>query len=358
MRVSFGDGRIVDLHRLVLRDGCPCESCRHPVSGQRLFESRDVVPQARVAAAAFEAGALLVEWDDGHRSSFDDGWLGAEAEALVRGGRPPRAITLWAAELTPHLPAARYTDVVAERAALRHWLAAIAEYGFGLLTGAPVEDGTVASVAELFGHVRTTNYGRVFDVNVRIDATNLADTALPLSLHTDNPYRAPVPTLQLLQCLASSARGGESVLADGFRAVALLAAQSPRRLALLAQQPIRYAYRDATAELSADVPVVELDGSGLPVALHVNNRSKGVPVGAPEAVAEWYDAYFELLALLEQPEAQVAFRLDPGDVVVFDNLRVLHARTAFSGEGARRLQGCYADRDALLSTLAVLERQT
>ena len=40
-----------------------------------------------------------------------------------------------------------------------------------------------------------------------------------------------------------------------------------------------------------------------------------------------------------------------------DNTRVLHARRAFSGTGKRWLQGCYADKDALLSTLAVLQAQ-
>jgi gamma-butyrobetaine dioxygenase len=125
---------------------------------------------------------------------------------------------------------------------------------------------------------------------------------------------------------------------------------------VLASRPIRYAYRDATAELVADVPVVALDARGEPTAIHLNNRSKGVPVGSPAEVADWYAAYFELLALLEAPEAQVVFRLEPGDLVAFDNERVLHGRTAFSGEGERRLRGCYADRDGLLSTLAVLER--
>jgi alpha-ketoglutarate-dependent taurine dioxygenase len=48
-----------------------------------------------------------------------------------------------------------------------------------------------------------------------------------------------------------------------------------------------------------------------------------------------------------------------GDCLIFDNTRVLHARTAFAapseGEtGERHLQGCYADLDGLLSTLAVL----
>jgi gamma-butyrobetaine dioxygenase len=348
VRVELGDGRAAELHALALRDLCPCAECRQPGSGQRLFETKDVVPGSQVATAALEDGALVVEWRDGHRSRFDERHL-----REANGDDGPRSPTPWGAELAASLPVFRYSEVVLSSAALRRWLAAIAEHGFAVLAGAPVEPNTVAGIAELFGHVRTTNYGRVFDVAVRVDPANLADTALALSLHTDNPYRVPTPTVQLLQCLTSSASGGDTVLADGFRAVERL---GPDRVATLARTPIRYGYRDEVAELAAEVPVIELDARGRPVALSVNNRSKGVPTGAPEAVAEWYAAYFELLDLLDSPDARVAFRLEPGDVLVFDNLRVLHGRTAFSAAGARRLQGCYADMDGLRSTLAVLER--
>jgi alpha-ketoglutarate-dependent taurine dioxygenase len=348
VRVHLADGRELDLHRLALRDGCSCVFCRHPVSGQRLYESRDVVPGARVAGATLSEGTLHVTWADGHESSYDGDWLAAATRP-----RPERTATLWGSELTESIPGESYANVVESRDALRRVLAAVAEYGFARITAAPVEDGGVTEVAELFAHVRTTNYGRYFDVTVRIDATNLADTAMALSLHTDNPYRAPVPTLQLLQCLTSSATGGETVLADGFRAASHLA---PEQLAILAGRSIRFAYRDDSAELVADAPVIELDISGAPVALRVNNRSKDVPTEAAPDVAAWYEAYFALLDVLGDPAARVVLRLAPGDVLVFDNLRVLHGRTGFSGEGTRRLQGCYADRDGLLSTLAVLER--
>jgi gamma-butyrobetaine dioxygenase len=54
------------------------------------------------------------------------------------------------------------------------------------------------------------------------------------------------------------------------------------------------------------------------------------------------------------------FRLDAGDCVIFDNTRILHARTAFdeSSSGGRHLQGCYADLDGLESTIAILERES
>jgi gamma-butyrobetaine dioxygenase len=350
-------GSRLELHRLVLRDGCGCSECRHPVSGQRLFDTAVVVPAARIARAEIENGTLELVWEDGHRSSFDESWLVTQSQAAGGGSRRARPIACWGSELADALPTTTYRDVVADRGELRRFLAAVSELGFAVLVGAPATDGAVAGIAELFGHVRETNYGRVFDVATKVDATNLADTSLPLGLHTDNPYRDPVPTMQLLQCLVSSAAGGHTILADGFRAVSLLGKQSPARVEILSRTPIRFAYRDQVAELEAEASILELDERGRPRAIRLNNRSKGTPVGPPGDVLAWYEAYFELVALLDRPEAQVVFRLDPGDVVVFDNRRVLHARTGFSGEGERRLQGCYADRDGLLSTLAVLERE-
>ena len=146
------------------------------------------------------------------------------------------------------------------------------------------------------------------------------------------------------------------MLADGFEAAERLRESSPEAFETLVREPIRYTYRDAEAELTAEVPVLSLDANGGVAALHLNNRSKGVPRGDPAHVRAWYDAYLELLGVLESPELQVVFRLEPGDLVLMDNLRTLHARTGFASTGSRRLQGCYADRDGLRSRLAVLSR--
>ena len=83
-------------------------------------------------------------------------------------------------------------------------------------------------VAAGFGYVRETNYGTLFDVRVEATPTNLAFTGLAIAPHTDNPYRDPVPTVQLLHCLANAVDGGESGLVDGFHAAALLRDGGPR----------------------------------------------------------------------------------------------------------------------------------
>src|SRR5262249_20799037 len=145
--VQLADGRTAELHRLALRDGCPCVDCRHPVSGQRLFESFAVVPDAQIASVSFSEGALAVEWADGHRSTSDADWLAAEADAAVRG-RPARPATLWGSELDPARLTEPFLEVTRSPQALGRWLALVAEFGFGVLTAAPAEDDTVARVAE------------------------------------------------------------------------------------------------------------------------------------------------------------------------------------------------------------------
>jgi gamma-butyrobetaine dioxygenase len=49
---------------------------------------------------------------------------------------------------------------------------------------------------------------------------------------------------------------------------------------------------------------------------------------------------------LNSPHRQIEVRMEAGDVLVVDNHRVLHGRTAFDpSRGSRHLQGCYIDHD-------------
>ena len=64
------------------------------------------------------------------------------------------------------------------------------------MTGGKIESGALIRIADLFGYVRETNYGKWFEVRSEINAINLAYTNLGLQAHTDNPYRDPVPTIQ------------------------------------------------------------------------------------------------------------------------------------------------------------------
>jgi gamma-butyrobetaine dioxygenase len=233
-----------------------------------------------------------------------------------------------------------------------------------MLTGVPAEPGAVLDVAASFGYVRETNHGRLFDVRVEANSADLANIGAPIGPHTDNPHRDCAPTIQLLHCLNSTASGGESGLLDGFRAAAQLRAEDPAAFECLTRTMVTFAYSDATADLRATRPMIEVNSAGLIRGVRYNSRwmqpmrprPGATPAAAAEEMREFYLAYHAFAAIMLRPYLTVKFALAPGDCVAFDNTRILYSRAALVAAGERHLQGCYADIDEAESTVAVLAR--
>ena len=354
-----GQELIAQFPAVWLRDNCSCGECRDPGTGQKLFGIVDLPEDLAVAGVWEDAGTVTVEFaPDGHRSAFGRTQLAElRLDGAVRDLRAENTKTLWrAADLIGHLPEADWTAYLTDKAVLARCLAAVLRFGFVILRSVPREPGTVLRVAETFGYVRETNYSRLFDVEVKTNPNNLAFTRLPITPHTDNPYRDPVPTLQLLHCLTNTAEGGESGLVDGFQAAALLRQRSPIDFETLVRTAVPFAFRDAESELRAERPLIEIDGRGQIRGVRFSNRHVQPLRLLTSEVGEFYSAYRRFAELVYDPELLLTFRLDPGDCLVFDNTRVLHARTAFDTVGSRHLQDCYAGLDGLESTLAVSSR--
>ncbi len=50
--------------------------------------------------------------------------------------------------------------------------------------------------------------------------------------------------------------------------------------------------------------------------------------------------------MANDPKFQIKFTYEPGLLLMMDNMRLLHGRTAYdSKQGQRLLQGCYIDHD-------------
>ncbi|MEV6028118.1 TauD/TfdA family dioxygenase [Streptomyces sp. NPDC052036] len=355
---------IDDLPVMWLRDNCPCTQCRDPRSGQKLFQIGSLPEGLRVGAVAVADGAgepaVEVIWDpDGHRSTYPQAWLEAHRPGGpgYRDRRTEAGKELWRArDLVGRVPAAGWDEYLAEPALRARMLESVLRLGFMVLRGVPEREGQVLAVAETFGYVRETNYGKLFDVRVEPDPNNLAFTSAAITPHTDNPYRDPVPTVQLLHCLVNDADGGDFGLVDGFAAAALLRREDPEAFEVLTRTPVPFVFRDAGTELRADRPLIDTDPLGRVREVRFNNRSIGTLRLPADALEAFYAAYRTFAELLLRPELRLDLRLVPGDCLVFDNTRLMHARTAFAQDGARHLQGCYADLDGLASTLAVLRR--
>lgn len=364
------DGRAVTLtshedvarfHAIWLRDNAWDEQTRSPGNGQRLITLGDIPAGTHISAAQVSGRKLQISFaPDGKTVDFDIAWLMRHRYDTVRTrgtGWTSDGIETWDAALQSRVPEAEF-DAVASNPATRHaWLSDMARLGFAKLSGGPVEDGALFQVVDLFGFVRETNYGRHFEVRTEVNPTNLAYTGLGLQAHTDNPYRDPVPTIQVLYCLESSAAGGENMVVDGFAVAQRLRDENPDWFDVLARHCARFEYAgEAGVALRSRRPMVELAPDGELIGVRFNNRSAAAITDVPfDAMETYYAAYRRMGEIIDDPAMEVTFRLAPGECFIVDNTRVLHARKGYSGTGTRWLQGCYADKDGLLSALASLE---
>lgn len=307
-----------------LRDACVCAECRHPTNGQHLIDVTDLDGwhvRGRRGETSFDLAG-----PDGARHLVQ--LAPAAADAKVDTGL---------ARSVPTLSPVRHDG----RGDLTEFVDDLDRTGLALADGLGSVPGTVLEFAAGLGFVRNTNYGDLFDVIAKPDPNNMAYTTSGLALHTDNPYRDPIPSVQLLHCLEPAPSGGSSVFADGIAAAREFRAIDPDGFRMLTMTPLRFRFRDDQVDLSTTRTMIALDPTGEPSTVAVNHRSMLTPAPGP-AAERFYRAYRSFVEVLDR--FQVHIDLTAGELVAIDNRRVLHARTGFDPRHHRHLQGCYIDR--------------
>lgn len=351
MVLRWQDSTQASFPRRWLRDHCACPSCRHPQTYERL-----VLPSVpfELEEAEIQAGSLRLTWVDGHRSDFDPVWLFQRRPGMVFPPQEPKARP-WR---SPHRPARiSHRDFFTNPEALGSWLRLLLEEGIALLTDGPSLQGELHRVAQSLGPMRATNFGTHFDVHLHPDPNNAAYTAIGLALHTDLPNWRTPPDFQLLYCVENSVQGGSSIFSDGFEVAEALRQEAPEAFEILARTPIDFRFQDPEHDIAFRAPTLDVSPDGAFREIRVNNWIRD-SLRLPEAeIGPWYRAYQRLWDLLQDPRHQIEFALKPGEMVIFDNRRVLHGRRPFDPQSGKRfLQGTYLDRDVLVSRLRVLGR--
>jgi len=360
LSIEWADGTFSEFASLWLRDNL--REDRDPHSGQRLVDIADLPEEPRIRSAVAQNGSVNVEWEAESRSaSFELQWLLAHASNRP-GRRPDFTPRRWLEgarlDAAHDFAWATFSKAQSDASLRARWLARLLRDGIAFLSKVPSIDSGILGAAALMGRVSETNYGQVFDVKSVAQPENLAYSDLGLGLHTDNPYREPVPGFQVLHALVASPDGGESLFADGFAIAEHLRATSPDAFSVLTQTPVPFLYRSKDAELYAERPLIQLSCSGDVSAVHYNSRSIAPLRLAARHAESFYAAYRRLAALLRDSRFHLQFRLGDGDIVAFDNQRTLHGRTSFSSaKYPRHLRGCYLTRDSVYCQAALLERE-
>lgn len=300
---------------------------------------------------ATSTATLTATFSDGHTASFSVVGL-ARALGWIDDPEAPPAPESWTAPLDP-FPYVDWQEVQTD-SGLVDCLDSFYRYGYVVIRNTPVELFTVREVCDRFGYISGNNFGWVFDVRAEQRPTDLAYTPIGLLAHTDQPYRQPVPGIQLLHCLINDAPGGDSTLVDGLAAADQLATLDPAAHAALCTIETEFRYDMGTDTVVGVDTILRYDRQSNH-SNHSEQRFRQIRLNTkldaplPTTTGD-LDAYYRgrrwLCEWLNDPQHQVTFRLQAGDVMFMDNLRVLHGRTAFDpSNGARHLQGAYIDHD-------------
>lgn len=343
LRVPLATGH-ADFHYKWLRHAC--DQDRHPTTHERMVDSSDIPDDVHAHAAWLTEQALHVEWaHDGRVSRYPLAWLEAHAYAHDRVAVPPPpndvdAITLMRERERP------LAEVVA-RALERLDERGVAVVRRAAASTTPPEAETEAIVdafAALGLRVIPTHFGRIEDL--RTDNTTNANTDqlgytnAPVDPHTDQPFIADPPRLQLLQAIRAADQGGESAVVDAAAAAEYLHDQDPDAHALLRTIPVHFHRTQAAFESQVVAPILVGEGASFMIRYSYFTMD---PQRLPFAqMSAWYRAYDAFARIVRNPAHQLRFALAPGDFLLYDNHRMLHARTGFTG--ARWLRGIYFDR--------------
>lgn len=330
-----------------------------PVTRESVVDPASLPPDdALIGAERSTDGGLRLRWQDVAPVVIHPGWLYQIAIDAHLPLAVPGSPRMWTTAELPEPPSHDGSLVLGDDAVLAAWLADLCRFGVARLRGAgEVEVGFMRSVADRLGPIRGSNFGDVFTVQARGDADSTANTGLRLGQHTDLPTRETPPGFQFLHCVENSVPGGASRMTDGLAVVhEIRHAWSDAYTALTTLEWV-FANRARDGDHRWIGPIIDNAGGRRPLTLRGFYPVRLAPHMDPADVPAAYEALRVFSRVAHDPRFMMTFRMAPGDLVGFDNRRVLHGRDAFDpGSGSRVLAGCYIDHDDVLSRLRVLRR--
>lgn len=353
--IDWSDGLKTLFDEDWLRDNCQCPLCVHQSTHERLHHYAEL-ENPGVEELTWNPIGLNIIWNDGHHSYYDSGWLRSHSIELVHKDVAKTRLIPWEAKSFTFRSFSLHELEVAEKQyeAIGHLL----EHGAMVVKDVSAEEQEVVRFTETIGSVRSTNFGTVFDIQKKQDPNSNADTEMEFLPHTDIAHHSHPPGFQLLHFIVNSAAGGASTLTDGYRIFLHLQKTNPELLEVLSRPAYIFRYQDDQCDHSYRGPIFELDHDRKFKSIRFDPIGIEPMIGTTTDVREQRIAVKELMTLLVDPKFRVKRKFNAGEILVFENTRLLHGRTAYSpGAGERKLQGCYIDLGNVTSKYQVLARE-
>ena len=363
--VRWADGVELRAFDLWLRENAVGVGGVDEATREGLFDPAELGDDIAVVAAVVDGdGSLHVTWaPDDVEAVYHPGWLRhvADDQHLATSWIP--AAVPWTAATLTELPTHDGAAVLDDDEVFAGWLNDMLRHGLSRLRGCPVDADFNAALASRIGAVRDTNFGAHWDVKADVtmagDAStnSTANTNRRLGPHTDLPTRETPPGFQFLRCLSNEAGGGFSTMADGAAVVDVLQAEHPEHYEALTTLRWVFFNRGPGIDHRWSGPLIDLGVDGSPLTLRAFYPVRGFPDMAPDDMPRAYAAMRCFSQLADSDRFKLASPFLPGDLVGFDNRRILHGRDAFESGGHRHLRGMYIDHDEVRSAARVVNRR-
>lgn len=329
-----------------LRDHCHCEKCYHPKTRQRLVDTFSIPRDIQPTAIDSTEDGLSVIWPDGHQSKYAWDWLHTHSYSpILRTSEPlaPKKPKRWDARFV--LTRMDYEAVMHTDEGLRQWLDQLETYGLSFVENVPTTLEATEKLARRLCFLRETHYSEgIWSFTADLAHADTAYTQLALGAHTDNTYFTEPSGLQMFHKLEFKGEGGDSLFVDGFDVAQQLKAQSPAAYRTLSNTLIpTHSAGDENVLIVPTPranPILNHGPNGELYQIRYNNDDRStLDHLSSTQLDEFYDALFLWNGLLKSKPNELWDTLTPGRVVTFDNWRVLHGRSAFTGH--RRICGAY-----------------
>ena len=353
----WNDGVADEFPTIWLLHACACEECGLSTKGVRQQRLTNYPARPVFAGVWVQDDTLHIDWGGEHRSTYSGKWL--RGHRLSESGRSERRPIpqVWGTDLTlPDLVS--YEMVATDLYANLQMLESIRDRGFALLCDVPTELSMTEEISAVIGKRRETNYG-IYELKAKAKPEITGDMAVELTPHTDEMYRIDPPAITLFHVLLQSPIGGESILVDGLRLAQRLAEENPEALKTLCEIPARFHRElDEGRHFDIQAPIFRQDDSGTVTGIRLNDRCMAPVDATPTDTERFYDSLRPLLKIIYSGEEAVHIKIEAGQMLIFNNHRLLHGRSAFDSASGRHVRSVHVDLDEFYSRLRVSLRET
>ena len=272
LSVKFKDDTVENYPNIWLRDHAKDEQNWDRRSHQRKTNAGSLDLDIKIKQAIVKNKGQNVEilWSDMISSvTYSSEYL---FKHVLKNNNKKFKYSLWKKQQIKEDIFLSYQDII-KNSGFKIFLEKIYKFGFCVINNCEIKPETIEVIANKIGYVRQSIFGGLWEFESNQDMADSAYTQEELKPHTDATYSYDAPGLQLLLCCDYKAKGGESILVDGFKIAQTIKKKDKELFNLLSSIQVPGKYTGDGVILEAKRPIFRLNNNEL-IQVSFNNYDR------------------------------------------------------------------------------------